>query len=251
MLTFKKLSDKDNVSPVQHISRGFMLQTPAASEIQASLKTKGVRREDIKTALDLKSFIEKLDFSFFPQASAPIRILHRLSRITKGVRAAYIHPRVKNATDSYVIFAPALHKRLEKEKSECTLLLKNKGGEFILAESTKHIPPICMIAALAAHEVRHRVQQHFKPKLFDPKSLSERNPSDLLSNAVCVATLLIEEIRKSCKQRKERKHVMQMMTCRKELDALVIEITALHIFYQSHSIEKLIPLIRAGISQAV
>src|SRR3990172_4712298 len=152
MLTFKKLSDKDNVSPVQHISRGFMLQTPAASEIQASLKTKGVRREDIKTALDLKSFIEKLDFSFFPQASAPIRILHRLSRITKGVRAAYIHPRVKNATDSYVIFAPALHKRLEKEKSECTLLLKNKGGEFILAESTKHIPPICMIAALAAHE---------------------------------------------------------------------------------------------------
>ena len=212
-------------------------------ESEATLASKGIRKRGIDTALALKRSIGKLDKKIFPRAPASIQVSHRESK------GRYFATYRSIPSDLYTIFAANLDAKFgeEGEEKEGILLFVEKDGILELADDTRDVSLESVIASMAAHEVRHRVQKHLKPGLFEPALVREFN-LDLLANVRFVAGLLFREMKERYMREKQNKGYIKARINRIEFDATVVQIMALQIFHRSHSLEELVPLLYAGVS---
>ena len=209
-------------------------------ESEATLASKGIRKRGIDTALALKRSIGKLDKKIFPRAPASIQVSHRESK------GRYFATYRSIPSDLYTIFAANLDAKFGEEE-DGILLFVEKDGILKLADDTRDVSLESVIASMAAHEVRHRVQKHLKPGLFEPALVREFN-LDLLANVRFVAGLLFLEMKERYVMEKQSGGYIKARINRIEFDATVVQIMALQIFHRSHSLEELVPLLYAGVS---
>ena len=142
---------------------------------------------------------------------------------------------VASATENKTHKSPTGAEFLDAEEKEGILLFVEKDGILELADDTRDVSLESVIASMAAHEVRHRVQKHLKPGLFEPALVREFN-LDLLANVRFVAGLLFLEMKERYVMEKQSGGYIKARINRIEFDATVVQIMALQIFHRSHSL---------------
>ncbi|MFH1423614.1 MAG: hypothetical protein ABIG29_01480 [Candidatus Nealsonbacteria bacterium] len=190
-------------------------------EIKGSLKQAGFKKEDIKAVLRLLPYLGALDELVFPES--PITIGFSTSKNRFEHFAGY-HPG-KNAEVKYSIFVNGLAGRLQEEKERRGLWvpdIKTKPGH---KKQSKLLKPTWeeLLVPMAAHEVRHRVQNECLCKKFSPLKSAKLIKDDLLRAIVIFEGYVLEENEKTwTKENKPKAFIKERME-RTEFDASVIE----------------------------
>ena len=217
------------------------MRVSAALESKLVLNAKRIKKVDIGAALTLKAFIEKLDRKIFPRSPAPVRISLEKSR------ARYIAAYCHRPFDSYSIFVRNLNESLKKEGTIASwYLLVEKEGTLKPTRPARRLALETIMASVAAHEVRHRIQKHFRPCLFEPKHERELN-SDLSVNIRYITTALFDIMKKGYKREKQRKKYVRHRINHSEFDAMTVEWLAHQLLQQKFLLEKIVPLLYTGV----
>lgn len=189
-------------------------------ESQRTLEQAGFKEEDIKAVLRLLPYLGALDGLVFPES--PITIGFSTSKNRFGHFAGY-HPG-KNAEVKYSIFVNGLAGRLREEKEHRGLWvpdIKTRPGH---KKQSKLLKPTWeeLLVPMAAHEVRHRVQNECLCKKFSLKS-AKLIKDDLLRAIVIFEGYVFEENEKTwIKENKPKAFIKERME-RTEFDASIIE----------------------------
>lgn len=158
---------------------------------------------DAVSALILGHTIETFDRLIFPTAPCPI---HFVLEKMPGRIAAYLRPGSRILPSSYVVFAADSAKQLDDYSG---FAQRNLGRAFSYGG---------FFAGLAAHEVRHRVQEELRVRLFDGRYDYGELSEFVLSTREEMA-LMRQDMRKERVGRNVIRHRMRP----REFDALVIE----------------------------
>lgn len=138
-------------------------------ETKKELKKKGIEKEKIKMAFRLMERIKSLDRIIFPENPRPFRFIIKESH--SGQSVAYGPDSVDEGDRFYFIILENLSKNLTEEKKNSRLMVVRKRK---IREQSK-LPRYTweeLFMAVAAHEVRHRVQLNFSIKRFSPEVAS-------------------------------------------------------------------------------
>ena len=176
-------------------------------------------------ALQLKKFIEKLDRIIFQNMPARVSI-RKASK--KNFKVAYTHPsRSGGGGDYYSVYIRELGIDIEDGEEKLIMALQKSGRVKVLSpDKTPSPSPEAIIVSLAAHEVRHRMQQHKKIQ-FLLQNLPRKQSSELLKEAKSYVDFCFN-------------------VSRLEKDAMILETMVLHNFRPGDPLKKILPLIRLG-----
>lgn len=200
------------------------MEPPTFDELDAILKENKVKQADINAALALKEFIEKLDIIIFPKNPRRVSI-SPISCVSRCM-ACYI-PR---PSELYIVYAPELVRKVRQ---------RTKGWP-------QRLPLGAVLAAVAAHEVRHRVQERHKPKLFKPEPKPKLGANDIVADILQVVDLSLNRLKKRYEREGRSRNYVRLCTGRLEFDARVVETMVLYQLGEKHSLKKITPFIKVG-----
>lgn len=137
-----------------------------AAEIREKLLAHGLSGDDIQVALMITHYIMQWDSVAFPGEPALIRICPTLSSNPACVdfRAQY------RLDDSYEIFVPELYERLIGNEGHARDPRFSETGDLLEVKTPFSIEEVAF--GVAAHEVRHRIQEKKGLRLFKEDSRS-------------------------------------------------------------------------------
>lgn len=162
-------------------------------EIKKELKRRGVRKENIKIALELKKQLELLDGMVFPDNPRPFCFVLKSSH--PGQCAAYGPNNTNDEERFYSIIIEDLSKNFKEGKLGLT--------------------------AVAAHEVRHRLQLNFSFKLFSPEVADMVD--DQFRSAIAIMEAEFNKKRQILINRGEAQEYIEHVLDPQEFDAEVVE----------------------------
>ena len=138
------------------------------------MKRKFTKAEE-KTAQKIADALGWLDKLVFP--GNPVKKITLIQGRPKNRRVyvSYVPPEnTEDGVEHYQIYGYGLDKYMKKDMEAIrVILLYDDGAEKISWENLPKISEHELLIGYAAHEVRHRVQEHFKIELFSP------NPKDI------------------------------------------------------------------------
>ncbi len=199
------------------------------------LKRKEFSPRDINTAISLAEWIAKFHYILLPEE----KVRFEFVRI-KNDLVSYHRPKRNHRPVVYQIKVPGSFDFVMKE-STTTPLFEIKGRNEIIAPPWEeaHFPsPEEMIKAIAAHEVRHRLQD-LGIKMFSPEMKDkERDP---LLRMVIAFVAYIKEVEND---EKNGGYEKEWINDPKEFDALVIAYFILNKSRHCSTIFELVNLIK-------
>jgi hypothetical protein len=205
--------------------KGEIVEPLTLGELTAILKENEVKQADINAALALKEFIEKLDIAIFPKK--PRRVL--ISPISSVSRCMACY--VPRPSELYIVYAPELVRKVRRR----------------IKSWSKRLSLSAVLTATAAHEVRHRVQERHKPKLFKPESKKPKpGDDDIVAEILKVVDLSLNQFRKRYKREGRSRNYVRLRAGRLEFDARVVETMVLYQLGEKHSLKKITPFIKVG-----
>jgi hypothetical protein len=136
------------------------------------LKIAGVRRADAKIATMLATYIITLDQKVFGQNAPPV---HYVTGTDTGVSVAYRQQDDKDS-ECYLVFASGLRRELDFSRRRMPLFVVTPQERAAIDRGHPPVPQWFQVfTAIAAHEVRHRMQfQHPELRQFVPGSSISR-----------------------------------------------------------------------------
>lgn len=218
------------------------VQQPAIQGIAKELRERGQKEDDIRSAIGLAFWLERLDSKVFPGKALEIRFCRGQSR--NGATASY-HHREK----FYRIFVPGLCRKM-RGYWQLALVYITKNGNISYPVSRinkrKLITLEEVMCFVAAHEVRHRRQRMPNFTGFNARyPRLEGTTWDIYrklvrKRRVTEKDMLALELSVQRDIKKESKEKMPM----RELDAKVIENLVLDLAHIGRSIARVIAAIK-------
>lgn len=209
-----------------------MLPIQTNKELSLILEKSGVSRADINAAIILKRFIKKIDSSIFPKNPCKVYAfpLGHYAKIGKAIASYSWLSTNDNESELYVIFARDLAESVRRR------MLPKKFRRISLKK---------LLVAVAAHEVRHRVQANKKPKMFRPEP-KPKSDNDTVGNIIYAMKLIFDKARSEHKRRKRSKYYIKAATGRTEFDASIIEKLTLFLLINKSPLKNIIHLVKSG-----
>ena len=199
------------------------MQVFSNDELIQILKKKKMNSHDIWTALTIGIMIQQVDSLFFPNGR--IFYIPKKGRKRRGVIAIYIHDE-----DAYGIYVKGVREKLieGKLKNPCLCFKKGKKWHPTRKMDERPFTPEEVIVAIAAHEVRHRIQSKLNIEWF-----SYKTPDKKIIEEFPIPFNWIVYYTKAL-----RKYETKTAPIRKphEFDAKVIELVVLHFYRYLNSL---------------
>jgi hypothetical protein len=221
------------------------MRNSALKRLMLVLKESGAKDEDINTALALKEKIEEVDKLVFPDNPCWVRISHRPSVDTEGYEGALACCNF-GLVDFYTIFAPDLDEAVKEIRDNTVVFVENSNNGFDPMRPNEKLPIEAVMVAIAAHEIRHRIQKREKPLLFKPMS-AKKFGSDIVANVRYMTKLIFNDRKEQYRSQGKSRNHSRIMTNSREVDANVVGMLALHIYIRNNSLEDVATTVRFGV----
>ena len=195
-------------------------------ETKKELEKRGIEKENIKIAFEIAERIKTLDRIIFPEKPRPFCFVLKESH--PGQSATYGPDKADDEERSYSIILENLSKNLIEEK------MVVRGRKYTWEE---------LLMALAAHEVRHRLQFNSSIRRFSPEAANSVDDR-FLRDVIRLVGLEFNRKRQILNERGATKEYIEHVLDPLEFDAEVIEKTVAHKVHEKAPLDEIISTIQ-------